>query len=33
MGTNPNKIYELSKITKMAVYYSENQNINTLELH
>jgi len=25
MGTQPNEIYELSKITKMALYYSGNQ--------
>lgn len=25
MGTNPSKIYELSKIAKMAVFYSGKQ--------
>jgi len=25
MGTDPDEIYELSKITKMAVFYSGNQ--------
>jgi len=32
MGTNPNKIYELSKITKMAVHHSENQIVFLIKI-
>lgn len=33
MGTNPNEIYELSKITKMAVFYSgENQIVFVIKI-
>ncbi|XP_060868583.1 uncharacterized protein LOC132943565 [Metopolophium dirhodum] len=32
MGTNPNEIYELSKITKMAVFYKESQIVFVIKL-
>lgn len=32
MGTNPNEIYELSKITKMAVFYSGSQIVFNIKI-
>ncbi|XP_060874003.1 uncharacterized protein LOC132947788 [Metopolophium dirhodum] len=32
MGTNPNEIYELSKITKMAVFYKDSQIVFVIKL-